>query len=334
MRASCAPARAQSSSMLARAAALNRALPALALGRQALASPHLAAAAPALRAAHSRRFTSVITAVATPEAPQKKGSDGQAASFASAAVSGGIKYEDLTVGAPSAWPAAAPGLGQAPKSRRRSAPPPPAADSQIDRPDLPPAPARPTGVPRETFENERRVALTPAGVASLLKAGFKNVVVESGAGALANFSVSSAWGWAMAGSCRCPRGMARPLGVGHAQGWPVRGMARPAMPAARAACARQPVRLPARARLAWLRVSAAGGVALPSGGPPAPQSGAHCWTPPARQPAVRVPLGSLRTASFAFKLLAHAPPPPCPGSAPACQAAGAIPGCPDCLPAR
>ncbi|GAB4819658.1 hypothetical protein N2152v2_006704 [Parachlorella kessleri] len=43
------------------------------------------------------------------------------------------------------------------------------------------------GVPRETFEGERRVALTPAGVAALKKAGFKNVVVEQGAGALANF---------------------------------------------------------------------------------------------------------------------------------------------------
>lgn len=33
----------------------------------------------------------------------------------------------------------------------------------------------PAGVPRESFENERRVALTPAGVASLKKAGFKEV---------------------------------------------------------------------------------------------------------------------------------------------------------------
>ncbi|KAL4423593.1 hypothetical protein ABPG77_004633 [Micractinium sp. CCAP 211/92] len=44
------------------------------------------------------------------------------------------------------------------------------------------------GVPRETYENERRVALTPAGVAALRKAGFKSVVVESGAGKLASFS--------------------------------------------------------------------------------------------------------------------------------------------------
>ncbi len=39
------------------------------------------------------------------------------------------------------------------------------------------------GVPRETAANEKRVALTPAGVAALLKAGFKSVHVESGAGA-------------------------------------------------------------------------------------------------------------------------------------------------------
>lgn len=47
------------------------------------------------------------------------------------------------------------------------------------------------GVPREIYEGERRVALTPAGVAALKKAGFKSVVVEAGAGALANFAV----GW-------------------------------------------------------------------------------------------------------------------------------------------
>jgi NAD(P) transhydrogenase len=44
------------------------------------------------------------------------------------------------------------------------------------------------GIPRETYENERRVALTPQGVAALKKAGFKEVVVEAGAGAAANFS--------------------------------------------------------------------------------------------------------------------------------------------------
>ncbi|KIY93148.1 NAD(P) transhydrogenase subunit alpha [Monoraphidium neglectum] len=44
------------------------------------------------------------------------------------------------------------------------------------------------GVPRETAQNEKRVALTPQGVASLLKQGFAEVVVESGAGAAAEFS--------------------------------------------------------------------------------------------------------------------------------------------------
>lgn len=54
---------------------------------------------------------------------------------------------------------------------------------------LPYPPRPPPGVPRETFEGERRVALTPAGVAALHKAGFKGVVVEASAGALANFGV-------------------------------------------------------------------------------------------------------------------------------------------------
>jgi hypothetical protein len=44
------------------------------------------------------------------------------------------------------------------------------------------------GVPRETAEYERRVALSPAGVAALAKAGF-SVNVERDAGAFARFSV-------------------------------------------------------------------------------------------------------------------------------------------------
>ena len=60
--------------------------------------------------------------------------------------------------------------------------------------NTPPALSLAAGVPRETFDGERRVALTPAGVAALRKAGFKSVVVQSGAGALANFSVSGAPG--------------------------------------------------------------------------------------------------------------------------------------------
>jgi hypothetical protein len=48
-----------------------------------------------------------------------------------------------------------------------------------------------SGVPKEIFENERRVAVTPAVVQQLLKAGFQSVVVESGAGKEAKFSVSS-----------------------------------------------------------------------------------------------------------------------------------------------
>ncbi|KAJ8261537.1 hypothetical protein COCON_G00172600 [Conger conger] len=43
------------------------------------------------------------------------------------------------------------------------------------------------GVPREVFQDELRVALSPAGVQALIKQGF-NVVVESGAGDAAKFS--------------------------------------------------------------------------------------------------------------------------------------------------
>lgn len=43
------------------------------------------------------------------------------------------------------------------------------------------------GVPREIFPGEKRVATVPEVVEKLIKLGFK-VAVESGAGALANFS--------------------------------------------------------------------------------------------------------------------------------------------------
>lgn len=43
------------------------------------------------------------------------------------------------------------------------------------------------GVPRETYPNERRVALTPQNVALLLKKGFSKVIVQRGAGAEAEF---------------------------------------------------------------------------------------------------------------------------------------------------
>lgn len=43
------------------------------------------------------------------------------------------------------------------------------------------------GVPKETVQNERRVALSPAGVEMLVKQGFR-VQVESGAGEESKFS--------------------------------------------------------------------------------------------------------------------------------------------------
>lgn len=42
------------------------------------------------------------------------------------------------------------------------------------------------GVPKEIFQNERRVAISPAGVQALIKQGF-NVIVESGAGEPSKF---------------------------------------------------------------------------------------------------------------------------------------------------
>ncbi|KAK3403351.1 NAD(P) transhydrogenase beta subunit-domain-containing protein [Sordaria brevicollis] len=47
------------------------------------------------------------------------------------------------------------------------------------------------GVPRETYPNERRVALTPQNVALLLKKGFGKVLVEKGAGTEAEFHDSA-----------------------------------------------------------------------------------------------------------------------------------------------
>lgn len=44
------------------------------------------------------------------------------------------------------------------------------------------------GIPRETFPNERRVAITPQNVALLLKKGFSRVLIEAGAGAEAQFT--------------------------------------------------------------------------------------------------------------------------------------------------
>lgn len=43
------------------------------------------------------------------------------------------------------------------------------------------------GVPKETVQNERRVAMSPAGVEALVKLGFQ-VQVESGAGEESKFS--------------------------------------------------------------------------------------------------------------------------------------------------
>ena len=41
---------------------------------------------------------------------------------------------------------------------------------------------------KETFPGERRVAIVPAAIAGLMKAGLEDVIVESGAGVPAGFS--------------------------------------------------------------------------------------------------------------------------------------------------
>lgn len=62
------------------------------------------------------------------------------------------------------------------------------------------------GVPKETFPGEKRVAITPHSVASLIKAGVKAVYVESGAGAAAKFTDAGASraGLRCAGALRAP----------------------------------------------------------------------------------------------------------------------------------
>lgn len=59
----------------------------------------------------------------------------------------------------------------------------------VDSPSTPSIPYSnlTVGVPRETFTNERRVAISPQNVALLKKKGFRNVLVERGAGAQADF---------------------------------------------------------------------------------------------------------------------------------------------------
>ncbi len=49
-----------------------------------------------------------------------------------------------------------------------------------------------SGVPKESFAGEKRVALSPTGVSTLVKAGFKGVIIEKGAGAGAKFTVCNA----------------------------------------------------------------------------------------------------------------------------------------------
>lgn len=47
------------------------------------------------------------------------------------------------------------------------------------------------GVPKEVDDLEKRVSMTPAAIKTLLKQGFKEVIVEKGAGEASEFSVST-----------------------------------------------------------------------------------------------------------------------------------------------
>ncbi|KAI0009057.1 NAD(P) transhydrogenase mitochondrial precursor [Xylariaceae sp. FL0662B] len=64
---------------------------------------------------------------------------------------------------------------------------PATAYSTVVEPPFTPYSGLTVGVPRETFANERRVAITPQNVALLKKKGFGKVIVERGAGAQADF---------------------------------------------------------------------------------------------------------------------------------------------------
>ncbi|EGX87786.1 NAD(P) transhydrogenase [Cordyceps militaris CM01] len=66
-------------------------------------------------------------------------------------------------------------------------PPPPKRYSTVVLPQTTPYAQLTVGVPTETFAGERRVAVTPANVAVLLKKGYAKVLVQRGAGTAADF---------------------------------------------------------------------------------------------------------------------------------------------------
>lgn len=128
--------------------------------------PHLARpprAVPPMLAAAASRAAAPAFAAATAAARRALAP----ARALSGAVGNGVPYDQLVIGE-----------GERGRERGRAA-----------RGHAPcPTPTRSPlflGVPKESHPGEARVALTPTGAASLLKAGFKGVVVEAGAGARA-----------------------------------------------------------------------------------------------------------------------------------------------------
>lgn len=60
-----------------------------------------------------------------------------------------------------------------------------------------------TGVPKENFDGEKRVAVTPAVVRTLLKSGFKEIRVEKRAGEASEFTVNAESYKQLAGCTAC-----------------------------------------------------------------------------------------------------------------------------------
>jgi len=162
------------------------------------------------------------------------------------------------------------------------------------RPSPTPWPRSPpsAGVPKEVATGERRVALTPTVVGSLLKQGFKQVLVEAGAGAAAEFSVrrgGSALHHSSQRAAAAQAGRGRTAGAGGAV---LRGCGGAPRPAARGGC------VLAAAMHAWGRQR--GGAAAPflaafaSGlfHPPPPACLPH---PPRRMPTSPPPAPPLWT---------------------------------------
>lgn len=92
---------------------------------------------------------------------------------------------------------------QAPQEQQKKQPPTTTTTTPSNLLTSVPYSALTVGIPRETYPNERRVALTPQNTALLLKKGFSRILVERGAGEAAKFNDSA---YADAGATLVERG--------------------------------------------------------------------------------------------------------------------------------